>query len=138
MSDLWTFRGVSTAVAAGVFNMLARQLRVAIALISLDKGMVAKIWDIELEGKQIGDMFIEYTLDDTAVPIVWRELKRVRHPVATVAERLLLRSRPITIDAKNDTTALRFSWEDAAADTDVMYLTVTIEFDDMHIQKELH
>ncbi len=138
MSDLWTLRGVSTAIAAGQFTMLGRQLRAGVTTIALDKGMVAKIWDIEIEGKQIGDVLIEWAINDDDTPPTWNELKRIRHPVATVAERLLLRSRPITIDAKNDTTSLRFSWADAAADTDVMYLTVTIEFDDMHIQEELN
>lgn len=134
MSDLWTLRGVSTAVAAGQFTMLGRQLRAGVTTIALDKGMVAKIWDIEIEGPQTGDVLIEYSINDEDAPPTWNELKRIRHPAAGTPERLLLRSRPITVDAKNDTTSLRFSWANGATDTDVMYLTVTIDFDDIKMQ----
>ena len=115
--------------------MLARQLEIGVTTIALDKGMVAKIWDIEIEGPQTGDVMIEYAIDDDQPAPDWRELKRIRHPVANTPERLLLRSRPITVDAKNDTTSLRFSFEDASHDAgEFLYLTVTIEFDDMHTQ----
>lgn len=129
MGDLWPFRGVSGAVAAGVFPLITRQLQAVVNLISLDKGMVAKIWDLEAEGPQVGDVMLEYTLDDTAGVIVWVELKRFRHAVANTPDRQAFMSRPITIDAKNDTTALRFSYANAGGA--LLYLTVIIEFDDI-------
>lgn len=134
MGDLWTIRGVSTPVAAGQFAMLGRQLRAAVQTIALDMGLVVKIWDIEIEGPQTGDVLIEWAINDTAAPPTWNELKRIRHTVANTPERMLLRSRPITIDAKNNTTSIRFSWAGGAIDAAVMYLTVTIEFTDIHVQ----
>ena len=128
MSDLFAFRGVTDgANATGTFDLLADQLEVAVAYIEIDKGMAAKIWMIEVDGATV-DVIIQYTPDDTADPIVWRELKRVDHATAGHLRAEKYR-KPLMVEAKNDTTRMRVNWADSAPA--VSYLTMTVEFDDI-------
>jgi len=127
MGDLFAFRGASDgANATGTFPLYTAEMEkgTTVLYIEVDKGMVAKIWGIEVDGPTI-DVIIQYSPDDGAT---WQELKRIDHADAGHL-RIEHFKKPIIVEAKNDTTRLRVNWADSAPA--VSWVTVNIEFDVM-------
>ena len=129
MGDLWMFQGTLTGVA-GVITLDTERINAAVAgVIQLDQGMVAKIWELQLEGNGIANIMIQYSKDGA----VWEDLKGFSKPVATVPERLEKFNRPIiAAEAWNNTTWLRFM--EVAGSAAGIEFSVNIEFDEIERQ----
>jgi len=132
MSDLFTFRGETDGTSTtGAFPLYTPEMEkgTTVTHIEIDKGMVAKIWEIEVDGA-IVDVIIRSSPDDGTT---WQELKRINHTVAGHEEPLRLR-RPIIVEAKNDKTRIDVRWSQTTAAKS--YVSVTIEFDIIRRQRD--
>jgi len=106
MGDLWIFHGTTTGVANTPVTLDTERINAAVVgVIQLDQGMVAKLWELQLEGNGLGAIQIQYSKDN----VLWETLKVFSKPVAAVPERLEKFNRPIVAaEAWNTTTWLRF------------------------------
>lgn len=131
MSDLMPFYGVTVGGAAALVLHTPRATN-TFDFIKLDKGMVAKIWSLQLEGIGIGKVVLQYLLegDPTDPAAVWADFKGFSKPKADKAERWKYTSRPLIIEAWNDTTYIRVL-EDGAYGVADLELTMEIEFEEM-------
>lgn len=126
MSDLMPFYGLTTGAAAALTLQTPRATN-TFDFIKLDKGMVAKIWSLQLEGNGMGKVILQVSLDGGTT---WMDFKGFSKPVATAPERWKYTARPLIIEAWNDTTRIRIL-EDGAYGTADLELTMEIEFEEM-------
>lgn len=128
MSDLMAFHA-TTAGGAGALALRTERGTNAPVHIELDRGIVAKIWTIQLEGNGIGYVTIQYSRDNG---VTWYALKQISKPVATTPERILMRTRPIIVEAWNDVTLVRAL--EVVGGVAGLNLTVDIEFAELEKQ----
>lgn len=129
MSDLFTFYTLLTGVAA------ALELRTQRATntpdhIEIDKGMVAKIWELQMEGPipalGAAKITIEYTINDGDD---WHKIKGFSRDADSNRPERWQFSKPIIIEAWNDVTQFRV-YEEAGSTADTE-INVIVEFDEM-------
>jgi len=108
----------------GDFDLYCEWFESAVDYIRVDKGIVAKIWSIEVSKKPV-TVIVKFTHDVTATTPTWVELKHVH--LAAEGNLDEDKRKPIlTVTGKNGTEAIRLSWEqDTAAES---HVTALIEF----------
>jgi len=124
LSDLLTFYGETDGTSAtGTFTLKSPQLYGTVTSIKLDKGLAAKIWGFEVDGKAV-TVIVKYSTDggDT-----WNSFKPIHLASEGHVDRDL--RRPILIEAKNDETYFKIEWSQDTPGKS--YVGITVEFDEM-------
>jgi len=125
MGDLMAFYTTLTG-AVGAKNLFTERATAAVAFVEIDKGMAAKIREVQLEGNGVGKIDIQYSTDGGAT---WRTIKGFAKFTAAVAERFEYQNRPLVIEAWNDTT--RFRVNEEAGSAAGLQVILNVEFCDM-------
>ena len=153
MSDLWVFNGRALGAAAPIRVDTERIDHVntgvhGVPAINLDQGMVAKIWELQLEGGGERAVRILYSKDSVTGVITdgtWETLKVFSKPGASTGATIIPSdpqrhekiNRPIVAaEAWNTTTWIMF-WDEVVAYAvkgDDAELTAIIEFDEIDRQ----
>lgn len=128
MGDLMAFYGTTAGglIAAAPIAVQTERMQIGdtVLYIEIDKGMVAKIWVLQLEGTNTGKVTLQYTTDGG---VTWNDLKGFNKDSA-VAERFRYTARPIVVEAWNDGTWIRFLEEIVPVTGADIDLTADIEF----------
>ena len=108
----------------GDFSLESEWFESAVDYIRIDRGIVAKLWGIELSGNPV-TVVVKYTHDVTVDTPTWKELKRIH--LASEGEVAHDKRRPlIVITGRTGKEALRLSWvQTTAAES---HITAQIEF----------
>lgn len=113
--------GTSTT---GTFSLSNEWFESAVDFIRIDRGIVVKVWGIEVSGAAV-DVAIEYTHDVTVATPTYTALKVVR--LASEGELAHDKRRPlIAVKGKTGKEAVRFTWSQATAAKS--YIAITVEF----------
>ena len=113
--------GTSTS---GDFSLECDLFENPVSYIRIDKGIVAKLWSIEISGAPV-DVIVYYTLDVTATTITWTEVKRLS--LSSSGELTEDKRRPIKIiEGRTGKEAIKFSWSQTTAAES--YMAASIEF----------
>lgn len=135
MSDLFTFYTTLTGVV-GAKPLSTERATNSPTQIEIDKGMVAKIWEIQMEGPIPGlgpaKITIDYCLDITAVVPDWDHAKGFSRSEGSRRPERWNLNRPIIIEAWNDATAFRVN--ELAGSTAGTEIILIVEFAEMEKQ----
>jgi len=112
------------SATVGTVSLNSDWFESAVKYIRLDKGISAKVWDVEVSKGPL-TLLIKYTQDVTAGTVTWNTAKAVH--LVSAGHLDIDRRRPlIVISGRSGNEALAFTWQQDTAT--VSHISALVEF----------